>query len=60
MNANTPRPASIERATAVSTDHIDEELRRYDEYLPQLAQLECRSHIFREAGVNGIIDLHCM
>ncbi len=30
MNANIPRPASIERATAVSTDHTDEELRRYD------------------------------
>ena len=33
MNANTSRPAPIERAPVASTDHIDEELRRYDEHL---------------------------
>ncbi len=39
MNANTHRPASIERATTVSTDYIDEELRHYDEYLRDLRGL---------------------
>ena len=33
MNANTSRPVLIERASVASTDHIDEELRRYDEHL---------------------------
>lgn len=39
MNANTHRPASIERAATVSTDYIDEELRRYDEYLRDMRGL---------------------
>ena len=29
MNATKNRPAPIERASAISRDHIDEELRRY-------------------------------
>jgi hypothetical protein len=32
MNAKTPLPASTERDDAASTDHIEEELRRYDAY----------------------------
>jgi len=31
MNSNTNRPVPIERASAASLDHIDEELRRYDD-----------------------------
>lgn len=33
MKATTHRPETIERASAVFTDHIDEELRHYDEHL---------------------------
>ena len=33
MNANTTRPAPIERASTASPVHVDEELRRYDEHL---------------------------
>ena len=29
MNATTNRPVPVERASAISPDHIDEELRRY-------------------------------
>jgi len=39
MNAKTPLPASIERDDAASTDHIEEELRRYDAYLRDLRGL---------------------
>jgi integrase len=52
MNANTHQPASIERATTVSTDYIDEELRRYDEYLRDLRGLSSgsRSNYLRIAA----------
>lgn len=52
MNANTHRPASIVRATTVSTDYIDEELRRYDEYLRDLRGLSSgsRSNYLRIAA----------
>lgn len=52
MNANPHQPASIELAPPVSTDHIDEELRRYDEYLRDLRGLSSasRSHCVRIAG----------
>jgi len=54
---------SVARGTARGRSDIDVAVLLERDPLPtlaQLAQLECRSHIFREAGVNGIIDLHCM
>lgn len=52
MNANTHQPASIEWDTPVSTDHVDEELRRYDDYLRDLRGLSSgsRSQCIRIAG----------
>jgi len=52
MNANTHQPASIELAIPVSTNHVDEELRRYDEYLRDLRGLSSgsRSKCIRIAG----------
>ncbi len=39
MNANTNRPVPIDRASISSPDHIDEELRRYDEHLRDMRGL---------------------
>ncbi|MEO8411310.1 MAG: tyrosine-type recombinase/integrase [Propionivibrio sp.] len=66
MNAKTPQPASIERGDAASTDHIDEELRRYDAYLRDLRGLSpgSRRHGLRIAGRllrqkfgSGVVDI---
>ena len=66
MNAKTPLPASIERDDAASTDHIEEELRRYDAYLRDLRGLSpgSRRHGLRIAGRllrqkfgNGVVDI---
>jgi len=66
MNANTSRPAPIERASTVSLDHIDEELRRYDEHLRDVRGLasETRRNYVRVADcllrrqfANGAVDL---
>jgi integrase len=66
MNANTQQPASIERTSAVSTDHIDEELRRYDEHLRDVRGLSSgsRSGFLRIAGrllrqkfSGGVVDI---
>ncbi len=66
MNAKTPLPASIERDDAASTDHIEEELRRYDAYLRDLRGLSpgSRRHALRVAGRllrqkfgDGVVDI---
>jgi integrase/recombinase XerD len=66
MNAKTPLPASIERDDAASTDHIEEELRRYDAYLRDLRGLSpgSRRHDLRIAGRllrqkfgSGVVDV---
>ncbi|WP_288132399.1 site-specific integrase [Accumulibacter sp.] len=66
MNAKTPLPASIERDDAASTDHIEEELRRYDAYLRDLRGLSpgSRRHDLRVAGRllrqkfgDGVVDI---
>ncbi len=52
MNVNTYQPTSMELAIPVSTNHVDEELRRYDEYLRDLRGLSSgsRSQCIRIAG----------
>jgi integrase len=52
MYPNTHRPALIERASAASPDHIDEELRRYDEHLRDVRGLSSgsRRSCLRVAG----------
>ena len=52
MNANTNRPTPIKWAFSVSTDHIDEELRCYDEHLNNVRGLapEIRRNYKRVAG----------
>jgi len=52
MNANTNRPIPIEWASSASTDHIDEELRCYDEHLADVRGLALgtRRHYVRVAG----------
>lgn len=66
MNANTHRPASIEQATVVSKDHIDEELQRYDAYLRDLRGLSPGSRssclrvarrLLRQKFGNGAVDI---
>ncbi|MEF8716359.1 MAG: tyrosine-type recombinase/integrase [Candidatus Accumulibacter necessarius] len=66
MNAKTPQPASTERDDAASTDHIEEELRRYDAYLRDLRGLSpgSRRHDLRIAGRllrqkfgSGVVDV---
>lgn len=66
MNAKTPLPPSIERDDAASTDHIEEELRRYDAYLRDLRGLSpgSRRHALRVAGRllrqkfgDGVVDI---
>jgi integrase len=61
-----PLPASIERDDAASTDHIEEELRRYDAYLRDLRGLSpgSRRHALRVAGRllrqkfgDGVVDI---
>jgi integrase len=52
MNANTNRPVPIERASTASPDHIDEELRRYDQHLYDVRGLApgTRRNYVRVAG----------
>lgn len=50
MNAKTPQPASITRVTSACTDHIDEELQRYDAYLCDLRGLLPGSRYFQTAS----------
>lgn len=52
MNANAHQFASIELASPVSTDYVDEELQRYDAYLRDQRGLSSgsRSHCLRIAG----------
>ena len=66
MNTKTPQAASIEQVDAASTDHIEEELRRYDAYLRDLRGLSpgSRRHGLRIAGRllrqkfgNGVVDI---
>ena len=66
MNANTNRPAPIERASTASLDHIDEELQRYDEHLRDVRGLApgTRRNYGRVAGcllhrkfTDGTVDL---
>ena len=66
MNANTHRPASIEQATVISKDHIDEELQRYDAYLRDLRGLSPGSRssclrvarrLLRQKFGNGAVDI---
>lgn len=66
MNANTNRPALIERASTASPDHIDEELRRYDEHLRDVRGLTSGTRrnyvrvadcLLRRQFTDGAVDL---
>ncbi len=66
MNAKTPHPASITRVTSACTDHIDEELRRYDAYLRDLrgllpgsrrGGLRIAGRLLRQKFGSGAVDI---
>lgn len=66
MNANTRRPARIKRANAASPDHVDEELRRYDEHLRDERGLSLGSRVLgvrvagrllRQKFGSGVVDI---
>jgi integrase len=66
MNTKTPQPASPERVETTSTDHIEEELRRYEAYLRDLRGLSPGSQrhglriagrLLRQTFGSGIVDI---